>query len=150
MNKVTFTLPPPLPVLSLPHGSPSLHPFIHASMHPFISPSIHSLLLEFRDAEWQRSHEVIAAGQVPVPHLHRQTAVLIVLLQVAGKETRMINSWMMPQSDAYRCFIWQGSSPFNSCPAITISSLVIPLAIRFTSFPQDTVYNIVVVCECPI
>lgn len=46
------------------------------------SPSVHPLLLKLRDAERQRAHKVVPAGQVPVPDLHRQPAVLVRLLQI--------------------------------------------------------------------
>lgn len=46
------------------------------------SPSVHPLLLKLRDAERQRTHKVVPAGQVPVPDLHRQPAVLVRLLQI--------------------------------------------------------------------
>ncbi len=46
------------------------------------SPSVHPLLQKLRDAERQRAHKVVPAGQVPVPDLHRQPAVLVRLLQI--------------------------------------------------------------------
>lgn len=46
------------------------------------SPSIHPLLLKLRDAERQGAHKVVPAGQVPVPDLHRQPAVLVRLFQI--------------------------------------------------------------------
>lgn len=91
MNKVTFPSSSSTTTVSLPHAS--LHPLLFLLF--FISPSIHPLFLELRDAKGQWSHEVIAAGQVPVPHLHWQTAVLIVFFQVAAREGRTNNSWWL-------------------------------------------------------
>lgn len=89
MNKVTFTASP-LYLGCLAHLHSPIHLFIHPFGHLSISPSIYALLLQLRDPKRQRSHEVIATGQVPVPHLHRQTAVLVVLLQVADRDTDML------------------------------------------------------------
>lgn len=49
-------------------------------------PSINSHLLQLRDPEGQGAHEIVPAGQVPVPDLHRQPPVLVRLLQLAGAE----------------------------------------------------------------
>lgn len=84
MNKVTFILPPAL-LCSPPQMFP--HPYSTHSSSLHVLPAVHPLLLELWDAEGQWSHEVVAAGQVPVPHLHRQAAVLVILLQVAGGDT---------------------------------------------------------------
>lgn len=51
-----------------------------------ILPATDPLLLELRDAEGERTHEVVPAGQIPVPDLHRQTSVFIRLAQVTAAE----------------------------------------------------------------
>lgn len=53
------------------------------------SPSIHSLLLKLRDTKRERAHEVIPAGQIPVPDLHRQPAVFVRLLQITVRQKQM-------------------------------------------------------------
>lgn len=151
MNKVTFTLPPPLPVLFLLPASPP-PPLLPPSIPSFISPSIHSLFLELWDAEGQRSHEVVAAGQVPVPHLHWQAAVLVVLLQVAGRETRTINSWMKAGGDTCGVVLifWPFPVRFLTFKATWQKSWInnyglwpcmIPLVIRSTSFCKHKKYS---------
>lgn len=40
-------------------------------------PAIHAGLLQFRNPKRQRSHEVIPAGQVPVPDLYGQSSVFV-------------------------------------------------------------------------
>lgn len=51
-------------------------------------PSIDSRLLQLRNPEGQGAHEVIPAGQIPVPNLHRQPPVFVRLFQLAGREER--------------------------------------------------------------
>lgn len=51
-------------------------------------PAIDSRLLQLRNPEGQGAHEIIPAGQIPVPDLHRQPPVFVCLLQLAGREQR--------------------------------------------------------------
>lgn len=46
-------------------------------------PAIDTSFLQFRNPKGQRSHEVIPAGQIPIPNLHRQPPVFVWFFQLA-------------------------------------------------------------------
>lgn len=61
------------------------------SQNKYILPSIHSLFLQLRYPEGEGAHEVVPAGEIPVPNLHWQAAVLVTFFQVAAKWNFRVN-----------------------------------------------------------
>lgn len=51
-------------------------------------PAINTSFLQFGNPKRQRSHEVIPAGQIPIPNLYRQSSVFVRFFQLAAKSKK--------------------------------------------------------------